>query len=152
MSEQIEEKINSIEERTWGELPMVQSNTSYNLKYTELGDLSDLTHDTPVIIRARVQNIRAKGNMAFLVLRDNYDTAQAVAFKSDSIPKPALTFIGKISCESIVDIHGTVKTLEKPLQGVTLSLKEISIEKLYLISRSSNVLPFQLADAMRDES
>lgn len=53
--------------------------------------------------------------MAFLVLRDGYETAQAVAFKSDSIPKPALNFIGKISNESIVDIHGIVKVLDKPL-------------------------------------
>ena len=53
--------------------------------------------------------------MAFLVLREEYDTAQAVAFKSDTIPKPALNFISKIPCESIVDIHGTVKVLEKPL-------------------------------------
>lgn len=53
--------------------------------------------------------------MAFLVLREEYETAQAIAFKSESITKPALNFIGKISCESIVDIHGVVKLLDKPL-------------------------------------
>ena len=36
MSENIEDKINSIEERTWGELPLVQSQTRYNLSYTDL--------------------------------------------------------------------------------------------------------------------
>ncbi len=75
MSDQIEERINSIEDRTWGELPMVQSNTNYNLSYVELENIKDLANETKVIVRARVQNIRAKGNMAFLVLRDKYDTA-----------------------------------------------------------------------------
>lgn len=53
--------------------------------------------------------------MVFLVLREEFETAQAVAFKSESLPKAALNFIGKIPSESIVDIHGSVKTLEKPL-------------------------------------
>ena len=75
MSEQFEDKINSIEERTWGELPMVQSHTNYNLQYTELSKINDLANDSKLIIRARVQNIRAKGNMAFLVLREGFETA-----------------------------------------------------------------------------
>lgn len=58
--------------------------------------------------------------MAFLVLREQFETAQAVAFKSDSLPKEAISFISKIPNESIVDIFGTVKTLEKPLQAVSI--------------------------------
>ena len=54
MSEQIEDKINSMEERTWGELPMVQSNTNYNLKYTELSQITNLTNESSIILRARV--------------------------------------------------------------------------------------------------
>lgn len=90
--------------------------------------------------------------MVFLVLREQFETAQAIAFKSETLPKEAITFISKISNESIVDIFGTVKTLEKPLSGVTISNREIDIQKLYLISRSAPVLPFQMADAMRDEN
>jgi aspartyl/asparaginyl-tRNA synthetase len=40
-----------------------------------LSKLNELPNDSSLIIRARVQNIRAKGNMAFLVLREEYDTA-----------------------------------------------------------------------------
>lgn len=80
--------------------------------------------------------------MAFLVLREQYETAQAVAFKSDNLSKEAISFISKIPNESIVDIFGMIKVLDKPLQGVTIADREIEISKLYLISRSNAVLPF----------
>lgn len=152
MSGNIQDKIQSIEERNYGELPLIRSNTSYNLKYTDLKDLKSLSNGAEIVLRTRVQNQRAKGNMAFLVLREQFETAQAVAFKSDSLPKEAITFISKIPNESIVDIFGTVKVLEKPLQAVSIQDREIDIQKLYLISKASQSLPFQMVDAMRNEN
>ena len=90
--------------------------------------------------------------MVFLVLREQFETAQAIVFKSETLPKEALSFVSKISNESIVDILGAVKVLEKPLSGVSISDREIEVRKIYLVSRSAAVLPFQMADAMRDES
>lgn len=70
MSSTISDKVNNIEERTWGELPLIRSNTSYNLKYTELKEIKSLPNNTEIVLRTRIQNQRAKGNMAFLVLRE----------------------------------------------------------------------------------
>lgn len=70
MSSNIQDKIQSFEERAYGEIPLIRSNTSYNLKYTDLKDIKSLANGTEVVIRTRIQNQRSKGNMAFLVLRE----------------------------------------------------------------------------------
>lgn len=36
-----------------------------------------------ILVRARVHNSRVKGNLAFLVLREQFSTIQAVASKGD---------------------------------------------------------------------
>lgn len=54
MSGNIQDKIQSIEERNYGELPLIRSNTSYNLKYTDLKDLKSLSNGTEIVLRTRV--------------------------------------------------------------------------------------------------
>lgn len=51
------EKISSMDERHWGELPMVQSNTSYNLNYIDLKALPAQENGASVVLRCRVQNL-----------------------------------------------------------------------------------------------
>ncbi len=63
-----------------------------------------------------------------------------------------IKYIGKIPNESIVDITGSVKKLKKPIKNCSVSDLEISIQKFHVVSRSKNVLPFQMEDATRDES
>lgn len=104
-----------------------------------------------VNIRARLQTKRGKGNCCFMVLRQTFNTLQAVAFKSDATPKECIKYIQKISNESIVDIYGKVKKLEKPVEGCSIKGLEVNIEKCYVVSRSKNVLPFQMEDAERNE-
>ena len=41
-----------------------------------------------MLVRARIHNIRAKGNSVFIVLRESFATLQAVAFKSFIAPPP----------------------------------------------------------------
>jgi aspartyl/asparaginyl-tRNA synthetase len=52
--------------------------------------IKDLTADMAqqtVWIRGRVSNIRGKGNLAFLVMRDNMFNVQCVVSKSDTVSK-----------------------------------------------------------------
>jgi Holliday junction resolvase-like predicted endonuclease len=61
--------IETREERNWGELPMVQSQTKNTLNFVEVSTLPTLEDGAEVKIRARIHNCRAKGNLAFLTLR-----------------------------------------------------------------------------------
>lgn len=86
-----------------------------------------------------------------MTLRQNFNTCQAIGFKSEQTPKPMLKWIGKIPNESIVDIYGTVKRVNKPIASCSVKDTEIGITHCYVISRSKEVLPFQMLDAMNDE-
>lgn len=60
-----------------------------------------------------------KGNMAFLILREQLHTIQALAIKSAKISKQMLKFVEKITSESIVDVYGTVTIPPEPIQSCT---------------------------------
>lgn len=53
-----------------------------------------------------------------------------------------IKFIGKIPNESIIDVHGTVKHVGKPIESCSVKNIEVGITHVYVISRSKNVLPF----------
>lgn len=93
-----------------------------------------------VIIRGRVQNVRVKGNIGFLVLRQQSQTIQCCAFTSEKIPKELIKDIKNISCESVVEVAGT---LSKAQKMTTCSIKEneIIIDSFEVISKAEG-LPF----------
>merc|ERR1711976_723523 len=117
-----------------------------------MGELEKKEDGEDVVIRCRIHSSRQKGNLCFLVLRQNFYTVQGIAFKSDETPKPMIKFMGKVSNESVVDIYAKVKKLEKPVNSCTIKMMELSVNSFYVVSRASNVLPFQMEDAMKNEN
>lgn len=109
---------------------------------------NDLVDGTDVWMRCRMQKARKQGNtLCFMELRQNLETVQAVANGKD-ISK----FCGSLSAESVVDVLCEVTTPPQPIQSCTLSMKEMQVKKIYCVSRSADVLPFQLADASLSEA
>jgi hypothetical protein len=78
-------------EAHFGNLRLVQSREQDTLPQSHLDTLRSLNSlagfdvGQPVWVRARVQNVRFKGNSCFLVLRDGTDTLQATLFKSADV-------------------------------------------------------------------
>jgi hypothetical protein len=78
-------------EAHFGNLRLVQSRDQDALPQSHLDTLRSLNSlagfdvGQPVWVRARVQNVRFKGNSCFLVLRDGTDTLQATLFKSADV-------------------------------------------------------------------
>jgi len=137
----------------FGVLPIVMSTVPVGTtKYTEINQLEPSLKDQKVTIRGRVHNVRGKGNLSFLILRDGYSSVQCVVIKSDKVPKDMVTFASKISCESIVDITGTVSVPEQEIQTTSQSKVEISVERIFVVSVAATPLPLQLEDAMRPDS
>ena len=59
-----------------------------------------------------------------------------------------ISYMSGIPNESIVDITGKVVKPNKPIQSCTQQV-ELSIIKLFVVSRAANRLPLQIADASR---
>ena len=114
-----------------------------------LKDVSAEHKDKTVWFRARMQNSRITGKLAFLELRQRMATMQAVAAVSETIPKDLVRFLKTIPKESILDLKGKVTEVQKPVEGCSISNFELQIEDVFCLSRSRPVLPFQIEDASR---
>lgn len=71
----------------YGDYPFIKSVFRSDRKWTGVAQLNDTLKDQEVLVRARIHNIRSKGNNCFIVLREGFATAQALAFKGDNMPK-----------------------------------------------------------------
>ena len=119
------------------------------LPFTRLRDIQGHKGDDLIRIRGRVHSLRVKGNLAFIVLRQDIDTLQAIAVKSEEISKETLKMIKGISNESIVDVCGTLQRTEKEVKMCTVKDVELQVKGISLVSMANSVLPFQIDDSMR---
>lgn len=53
-----------------------------------------------------------------------------------------LLFLGKIPCESIIDISGIIKPAEITSDVITVKNFELHVTKVFVVSRSRTLLPF----------
>ena len=129
-------------------MPMHQSQDCYHkgIKYTDIEQLDESLAEQTVTVRARVQNVRGKGNMVFLFLRKGIYTAQALVCKSETVTKEFVQFAQKLTNESICDITGVVKTVPKPIEKATQHNVEIHVTNIAVISLAQYPLPMQIED------
>jgi len=117
-------------------------------KFFEIKNLNKSQDGQHVWIRGRGQTIRKQGSkLAFLVIRDDLATVQAVVAVSPEMAK----FAGALPKESVVDIFGRITIPPEPLRGCTQSDIEITVERIYCLSRAQS-LPLQLEDLSRSEA
>jgi aspartyl/asparaginyl-tRNA synthetase len=111
-------------------------------------DINEDSVGKMVLVRARVHNTRSKGNNCFIVLREQFSTVQAVAFKSETMTKDQIKYMAGVPSESIVDIEGTVEKPDKPIESCSQKV-EIKIHKFFVVNRAANQLPLQIEDASK---
>ncbi|VDM19417.1 unnamed protein product [Hydatigera taeniaeformis] len=136
----------------FGICPMHQSQSLEGPNYTEIHDLFDEKYvDQEICVRARLHRSRAKGKLCFIVLRERQYLLQCVLSSGEKVSKAMLKFAGNISKESIVDVHGVVRVSPVPIEGCFPDNIELHVAKVFVISASSPILPFQIEDAMRTD-
>lgn len=139
-------------EAEFGDLPLMDSSVNYGRTFTELSDITAAKAGEKVWVRARVHTVRGKGKTAFIQLRRGLATLQACMFAFGNEGEPSVDLVkyaAKIPSESIIDIFGTIKTPDVPVESCTQKDAEIHVEKIFVVSASASLLPFQLADANR---
>ena len=120
----------------------------FTKKYVAVKDLSDQHAGQEVRIRGRVHNSRAKGKMAFMVIREGYGTVQVVLSVCDTVSKGMVTYASKLPKESIVEIIADVIKPDQPIAGCSQQV-ELSCKEIWGVNKSVPMLPFQLEDASR---
>lgn len=127
-------EIKNEETEYFGDLPLICSKTHKTKNFTEIINLNHELEDQYVLIRARVHQSRAHGNLFFLTLRKGFYSVQALANKTETITKDALKYMSAVPNESIVDIYGKVV---KPPEHTKCTQKdvEIDIKKFFVVSR-----------------
>ncbi|XP_955187.1 aspartyl-tRNA synthetase, putative [Theileria annulata] len=149
----IEKLVMNIEDK-YGYVPF-----GYELTRREFKDIKDLDNsiNKNIWIRGRIHELRGKGGICFLILRQQRELLQCVIdSKSENNTKDMVKWTSTLSFESIVDVYGKVVVPNMPILSTTsssklinflLNLDELNVSKIFCISKSSTNLPFLLRDA-----
>jgi nondiscriminating aspartyl-tRNA synthetase len=116
--------------------------------YVAVKDLNEEHAGKEVRLRGRVHNSRAKGKMAFMVVREGYATVQVVLSVSETVSKGMVTYASKIPKESIIEIIADVIKPEQAVAGCSQPV-ELVCKEIWAVNKSVPMLPFQLEDASR---
>ena len=108
----------------YGVLPFIQSqgnpDNRFNIQFNQIKDLDETMADKVIKLRARLQRSRIKGKGGFVVLREGVYTVQGCLFVTEGVvSKQMINFVNALHFESIVDIEGKVKKVEKPVESCT---------------------------------
>jgi aspartyl-tRNA synthetase len=122
-------------------------------QFSLVKDLGSKPVGEMVWLRGRLQSIRVKGGSCFLVLRqDSFHTVQACYFKDKENPlqsQKMIKYLSSLTVESIIDIQGTLTEAE--VKSCSVQHLEVSMERVYSVSKATAILPFLVEDAARTE-
>ncbi|KJP89226.1 aspartate-tRNA(Asn) ligase [Plasmodium fragile] len=103
-------------------------------------------------VRGRIHDIRSKGSLAFIILRQKLYSMQCILdIKNNEKNKNMIKWVSNLPLESIVDISGKVVKPEVPIDSTNIKY-EVHIKKIFCISKTSKELPFLLKDANMQET
>jgi len=91
----------------YGDIELIQSQTrSVDKHWTKIGDIDRKLIGATVLVRGRIHSSRKQSNtLAFLILREQMSTVQAVASLGDHVSRQMIKFMLNVTNESIVDIR-----------------------------------------------
>ena len=73
---------------------------------------------------------------------------QTIVFVGESISQGMADYAKNIPRESIVEIKGTVKQPEKPIEGCSQKI-ELHVAEIFTVNKAVPILPFSLEEASR---
>ena len=147
------EKLAGVGQTNFGDAPMVRSLEVTDRVWTGVGDLKPALANKVVLVRGHLQKSRMVGKGAFVVIRSSLYSVQGVAFetKDGSVTAAMVKYIAGLPAESVVDMQGTLRVPDAPVESVTQKMVEIHITSFHCVCKAKMALPFQIEDAMRPE-
>lgn len=137
----------------FGDLTLVMSRSRTGRQFSMVSKLAEKAAGDKVWLRGRLASIRVKGGSCFLVLRqDSFHTVQAVYFKDKENPERSqkmIKYLSSLTVESVIDLEGTLS--EADVKSCSVQNMEVSMERIYAVSKAAAILPFLVEDAARSE-
>eukprot|EP01054_Gregarina_sp_Poly1_P000283 Gregarina_sp_Poly_1__282@NODE_106_length_14132_cov_144_167721_g93_i0_p3_GENE_NODE_106_length_14132_cov_144_167721_g93_i0NODE_106_length_14132_cov_144_167721_g93_i0_p3_ORF_typecomplete_len572_score102_81tRNAsynt_2/PF00152_20/3_2e02tRNAsynt_2/PF00152_20/2_6e99tRNA_anticodon/PF01336_25/2_9e09tRNAsynt_2d/PF01409_20/5_4tRNAsynt_2d/PF01409_20/0_092tRNA_anti_2/PF13742_6/0_14Mt_ATPsynt_D/PF05873_12/0_87Mt_ATPsynt_D/PF05873_12/5_4e02RRP14/PF15459_6/7_2_NODE_106_length_14132_cov_144_167721_g93_i072628977 len=143
-------EVHDLEKDNFGYFPIIRSTFRTQRVWTDVRSLTKEAVGKMVWIRGRIQDIRNKGGIGFLVLRQQAWTIQGVMDPKTTSSKDAVKWAASLTLETVVDVFGEVVDPGMEITGATQQV-EVHISKIFCINKASPNLPFQLKDANRPE-
>jgi len=140
-----------ISKDSYGELPLTGSKEykPTGIARVNLDDVADHV-DKEITFRCWVENARSQSaKLAFLNLRQNLNTVQAVIAASDKLSKQMVKFCGTVPTESTIVVTGLVKKAPEPIKSASIQDFEIHIKQLFIEAKAQIPLPLQVDDCER---
>lgn len=107
------------------------------------GELRASDVGSHVVIQGWAQNVRDRGGVAFVVLRDRYGTVQVTV--DERSPEAAKAAVKKIATEYVLQVRGEVVERYRPNADMATGAIEIVAQEIEVLS-STRPLPFQIAE------
>lgn len=138
----------------YGKLPLINSAFKSNQTRVQINSLSAANNSQEVVFRARLHNSRQQGaTMTFVTLRQRLSLIQGLLkANGHSVSKQMVKWAGSINLESIVVVHGAIRSVEEPIKSATVQDVEVHISKIYTIVETPEQLPMLIEDAARSDA
>ncbi|RVX73222.1 hypothetical protein B0A52_02350 [Exophiala mesophila] len=121
-----------------------------DIREIHLKKLGEEHIDKEVTIITRIHNSRSQSaKLAFLMLRQQGRTIQAVVAAGDVVSRQMVKYATSINVNSFVRVSGIVKSPNPPVASASISNLELHVTKIYLVSKAIEQLPMQVKDAER---
>jgi len=136
----------------YGDYELIQSKYKTNRKWIKIHSLSKINENQCVWIRAHLNKVRGTSKLAFLSLRSELSIIQGVLRVNSEednlhISRQMIKYIKKIPPESVVDVYGKIKVTTEEISSATQKDIELELYKVFVVSASLPILPFQIHDA-----
>ncbi|KAF0772172.1 hypothetical protein AaE_002339, partial [Aphanomyces astaci] len=168
-------KTDSADPSKFGDAPLIQSRELPTKTFVDVANIDKSLAGQSFWVRGYLQNCRAKPKIAFLIVRQGAFTIQAVVTEvrpsspsflhlhgstpsdaacnqSADVSKALIKYASDIPRESVVDVFVTVIVPVNPITGTTQHDAELSVAKIFTISKALPVLPLQVEDASRSDT
>eukprot|EP00123_Amoebidium_parasiticum_P001641 comp12789_c0_seq1/m.7929 comp12789_c0_seq1/g.7929 ORF comp12789_c0_seq1/g.7929 comp12789_c0_seq1/m.7929 type:complete len:592 (-) comp12789_c0_seq1:406-2181(-) len=151
-AQRLEEEKNDVSKDRYGNEKLNQSASRAGRTWHRIGDLNANQVGQEVLLRARVHNVRGTGKQCFMVLRQRFDTLQALCAVDETTSKLMVKFCSVVNKESLVAVEGILTQAPTPIQACSQKDFELKITKLFVVSAATPQLPFQVEDASVPDS
>ncbi|GIX64828.1 aspartate-tRNA ligase [Babesia caballi] len=141
----LETTVSDLDSAAFGYLaPTVTSLPARN--WVEIKNI-DSAKDQLVWLRGRINDVRGKGAMCFIILRQQHESLQCIVdSRQEMVSKDMVKWSASLSMESIVDVFGKVVVPEVPVASTTAKC-ELQVHKLFCVSKANPTMPFLIRDA-----
>ncbi|CAK4080821.1 unnamed protein product [Aphanomyces euteiches] len=145
-------KAASVDPTKFGDAPLVQSQEAPSKHYVDVATINKSMDGQSFWVRGYLQTCRAKPKIAFLLVRQAAFTIQGVLTESADVSKAMIKYASEIPRESVIDLFVTVTIPANEITSTTQHDVELSVSKIFTISKALAVLPLQVEDAARSDT